>query len=220
MTLVQEEHSANITRARQRHGFVFEQIFISATGCTPCPGETSPWDAFAPDGLPVSIKYKPKGRGSIELGSLWRNASIDHDFYFVLGEYTGNAHNHTPASVTVIKIPGKLWQKQFPERALNAARTLIGGATCDKSYDAEWKRKSAVFRKERLAIKKELGTFVTMCPKRDSKKQLRIQCALPRRSGLNVVLSNEQVYRYTCSLEHIGDDIFSRLTCPNNNKSY
>jgi len=161
--------------ARQKHGFknevrIKEKYGLQKYTDVKSNDYTSTYDAVAPNGKPVSIKTEGLG-SNIELGDYFRNANANEDFYMVVSFWQGEKDNIVEEYKLLV--PAEEWTKNFDRSFDNKIRTLISEASNDESYDEEWKRR-------RLALNEEYGAdqFIRLRPKRDHKKQKRMQAAI------------------------------------------
>lgn len=167
--------AANPDGARQNHGFKNEERIKEKYGLkkytdVKSNDYTSTYDAIAPNGKPVSIKTEAF-KSNVELGDYFRNANANEDFYMVVSFWQGEKDNIVEEHKLLI--PADEWAEHFDRTFDDKIRTLISEASNDESYDEEWKRR-------RLALNEEYGAdqFIRLRPKRDHKKQKRMQAAI------------------------------------------
>lgn len=163
------------TGERQAHGFKNEERVCEKYDLEHFKKNyTHKWDAMTKEKtpMPVSIKTKSLG-GSVEMGDFFRNASNTEDFYLHVSFWDGDKANIV--SEHALLVPGKVWSAMFPQDCHDDIRTLLKEASNDHSYDATWKQKCA----ELQAKWESLGSIIKLAPKRDHKKQKRMQCAIP-----------------------------------------
>jgi hypothetical protein len=158
--------------ARQQHGFANEDTLKAKYNLSAYSDKsyTAKFDAVAPDGIPVSIKTKGFG-GNVELADYFRNAHMATDFYLLTTFWQGDKTNIV--SEHVLKFPLEDWQKMFDSKWEMPIKTLIANSQPEHDYDSEWK-------KQCLELKTAYGTdsIIRLRPKRDSKGQARMQCAI------------------------------------------
>lgn len=167
--------AANPGGARQGHGFKNEERIKEKYGLqkytdVKSNDYTSTYDAVAPNGKPVSIKTEGLG-SNVELGDYFRNANANEDFYMVVSFWQGDKDNIVEEYKVLV--PADEWAEHFDRNFDDKIKTLISEASNDESYDEEWKRR-------RLALNEEYGAdqFIRLRPKRDHKKQKRMQAAI------------------------------------------
>lgn len=158
---------------RQRHGFAYEQYVIDTYDLEKAQEYTSVWDARTRDDqTPVSIKTKRLG-GNVEMGSFSRNAYGDESFFLAVGFWqwrkTRIVEEH------VLYIPRSYWDAQFPDEDLNEeVLNMFDGITNSYADDAKWRER----RRDIVNRWNELNTIIRIHPKRDHKKQRRVQCSI------------------------------------------
>lgn len=160
---------------RQRHGIIYEDSVISRFGLSKATSYTSEFDAFTKNGTPVSIKTK-KINCAPELADYFRNARISQDFFLVVGFWSNSKSEISNEVVCYVKCDE--WKKQFPEDWEDRIRGLISSASCDRIYDSEWRKERLSLQRDYNAFRKQNGIYIVLRPKRDHKKQIRMQCAI------------------------------------------
>lgn len=132
-------------------------------------GYTGKYDAQMKNGTPVSIKTE-KIKSDVELGDYFRNAQANKDFYMVVCFWESEKDNIVEEYH--VKFPIEAWEKLFNHTLDYKIRRVIKEASNDYSYDAIWTQKIE-------ELKDEYGdNIIRLRPKRDHKKQKRMQCAI------------------------------------------
>jgi len=156
---------------RQSHGFAFQRAIIAKYGLTPDVGYTAQWDAHR-GSVPVSIKSAKAGC-EVELGDLFRNASIDYDFYMIVGFWSGLSKEIIDERCLLID--GDDWAGLFTHESDQIIKDFLHEITNARNDDAAWR----VFvddMKHRWAV--ATRNLVRPRFKRDHKIQKRMQCAI------------------------------------------
>jgi hypothetical protein len=157
--------------ARQNHGFLNETRVKSAYNLLPYIDEspTAKYDAKSPAGIPISIKTARVGN-EICLGDYRRNAETKNGFYLIISLWEGVKSNIVRE--IHLYIPGIIWNSFFDKKAGNKAKELIENASNDSTYTPIWKSE--------IEELKAMNTsrYIRFRPKRDSKRQRRMQCAI------------------------------------------
>lgn len=132
-------------------------------------GYTGKYDAQTKEGVPVSIKTE-KIKSDIELGDYFRNAQVNKDFYMVVSFWEEKKDNIVEEYR--VKFPVEDWKKLFNHGLDDKIRRVIKEASNDYAYDSIWTQKIN-------ELKEEYGNnIIRLRPKRDHKKQKRMQCAI------------------------------------------
>mgnify|MGYP003137363895 FL=1 len=166
--------------ARQGHGFRNEQRIIEKYGLEDVSGYTDKWDAYAPVvvagdkkyfNVPVQIKTIREG-GSIDMGDVFRHSKTSEDFILHVDFYDkGNKRKIVESHILYIDI--KRWKPFFDFEDWGFLRECLDNITNDHSDDARW-------GEMRNMMHKLWGDHrpIKLAPKRDHKKQKRIQCTI------------------------------------------
>lgn len=181
---------------RQAHGFSYQTTIIkryNLSEINPKTGEkleyTDKWDAFFHN-IPVSIKTKQFG-GNIEMADIFRQANVDSDFILQVGFWKNNEDNiveeHT---LYIIKDE---WNALFDQNCLNQYKELIYNISNDHIDDQKWTNE---INRLRAIWKKMTPYLIVPRPKRDHKKQKRIQCAINNSSFYKYFIPKYSVVNY------------------------
>lgn len=166
---------------RQKHGLVNEDVVKAKYKLNNYNNKnhyTAKYDAEMFDGSPVSIKTEKLG-SDVELGDYFRNASKQEDFYMVVCFWEGCKSNIVEEYH--VKFPVEDWRGFFNHSLDSAVRGVIDRASNEYSYDSIWKR-------EIKELKELYGNhIIRLRPKRDHKKQKRMQCAISYSDFLELV---------------------------------
>jgi len=175
--------------ARQKHGFDNEKKIIGANGLRSAKGYTNKWDAYADIAhvgnmkyydLPVQIKTIRKG-GSVDMGDVFRHSKTDQDFILHVEFYDKKDKTKIMESHILYIDIGK-WKTLFEFGDYNFLRECLGRITNKHSDDIRWK-------KMMFEMKSRWGDRpVKLAPKRDHKKQKRIQCTIPNSKFYNEII--------------------------------
>lgn len=159
---------------RQAHGFTNELRVVKKCNLIHMKSDyTAKWDAYTKESMtPVSIKFKQHG-GSIEIADFFRQSQIKNDFYLHVSFWEGPNKNIT--SEHMLLIPGSVWSSFFTDIYDDEIKRLLQEASNDPSYDKIWKDKC----KELQAKWDSFGSIIKLAPKRDHKRQKRMQCVIP-----------------------------------------
>ena len=160
--------------ARQNHGFVNEARIKSKYNLLPYSDEsyTAKYDALSSTGIPISIKVAKLGK-EICLGDYRRNSENKEGFYLILSIWEGRKDNIVRESC--LYFPGITWNSFFDKNVAIKARELIGNASNASEYNPIWK--AGIEELKSLNASK----YIRLRPKRDSKRQRRMQCAISSR---------------------------------------
>ena len=160
---------------RNYHGFAFEQYVEEKFGVNRAgKGYTSKWDGCF-RGVSISIKHIKKGN-AIDLGDLFRQASIEEDFFLIIGFYE-KPQDFDRDSIYFLYVPGEKWKTYFisSESFQNKFKNALFCVSNDKKDDAKWTK----LRQECVKYWKEnTNGFITVNGKRDHKSQKRWQCSI------------------------------------------
>jgi hypothetical protein len=161
------------SEARQIHGFKNEYRVCQKLDLEKTVPYTSEWDARTktPSASPFSIKTKEIGK-AVEMGDFFRNSLKSEDFYLHVSFWKNDKYNIV--SEHLLYIPYNEWQKFFPKEYDNDIRTMLRNSSPDHSYDAKWKLDILDIQEKW----KSTGSIIKLCPKRDHKGQIRMQCAI------------------------------------------
>lgn len=165
---------------RQAHGLINELRIKEQFGIQTYLGKqnyTAVYDGQTSNGTPVSIKTM-KYRTDVELGDYWRNVNAQNDFYMVVSFWQGSKLNIVEEYHLLI--PAEEWQKLFNRELDDEIRAIIQNASNERSYDTIWKEQIK-------ALKEAYGnSLIRLRPKRDHKKQKRMQCAISYKDFLGL----------------------------------
>lgn len=168
-------------KTRQIHGFQNEFRVCEMHNLQKTDNYTFRWDAFTKGRkpVPVSIKTKSAG-GDIEMGDLFRQASHKEDFYLHVSFWKDKKRNVIQEHILLI--PGDYWQSLFKHEMRDDIKKVLADASNDRDYDAKW-------TEDITALREKWGTDgpIRLRPKRDHKKQLRMQCAINHKQFLKMV---------------------------------
>lgn len=171
---------------RQKHGFLFEEKISKKYGITLNSDYTGKWDGYF-DKIPVSIKHIKKGN-AIDLGDIFRQASILEPFYLIVGFYSENNSDE----IYLLKFEENEWHKFFMERDFFEPifRNALDSVSNDPSDDNKWKNKMALCKN---LWKANTPNIVKPNGKRDHKKQKRWQCSISNKLFFTKVLPYYQI---------------------------
>lgn len=156
---------------------------IEKYSLTPTEKYTSKWDAY--HGLiPVSIKTK-KINCALEMGDIFRQASIEEDFLIIAGFWSGVKTNIVKE--LILKIPASYWRSQFNQEVLSEYRDIFTGITNSKEDDDAWKERMTNAKSRWRELSPE--SIITPHFKRDHKTQKRIQCSI-KSSAIPILAAN------------------------------
>lgn len=160
---------------RQAHGFLFEEYVESIYGIDRSNKTyTDKWDGEW-RGFPVSIKHIKKGN-AIDLGDIFRQASINEDFFMFIDFYETQTVSETD-EIHILFIPAKSWQNYFmpTEKFELKFRNALSSVSNDKEDDQKWTE----LRKDCIKFwKNNTSGFITPNGKRDHRSQKRWQCSI------------------------------------------
>ena len=156
---------------RQLHGFTYQNHIISKYNLISDKDYIGEWDAYYHD-YPVSIKTKQLG-GDIEMADIFRQAHITQDFILQVGFWKDKKDNIVEEHTLLIRAED--YNKYFDQELLNEYKDLIETITNSDADDEKWK---VAINDLRTKWKKNTVNLVRPRPKRDHKKQKRIQCAI------------------------------------------
>ncbi len=160
---------------RQGHGFTFEEYVEKYYHVDRTDSNyTSKWDGKL-NNHPVSIKHIKKGN-AVDCADLFRQASIDEDFYMFVDFYETDTVSETD-DLHILYIPHQAWQSYFMplEQFETKFRDTLAAVSNDKADDAKWNK----LRKECVDFwKKNTPQIITVNGKRDHKRQKRWQCSI------------------------------------------
>jgi len=175
---------------RQKHGFDFEKYIAGQYNVILNSSYTSKWDGEL-NGHPVSIKHIKKGN-AVDLADLFRQASIEEDFYMFLDYYTD-----TSDEIHILYIPANEWKKYF--MPLKDFETLFKNALNNVSNDPKDDNKWTALRKECVDYwRNNTNQIITVNGKRDHKTQKRWQCSIN-----NTNMHKEILPKYKISEEEL-----------------
>lgn len=162
-------------KERQNHGFLFEE-YIEKTYEINRQGKsyTDKWDGEW-KGFPVSIKHIKKNN-AIDLGDIFRQASISEPFFMFIGFYE-TENNFEKDEIHILFFPKNSWQSYF--LPLNQFEDLFKNALNSVSNDKKDDNKWTELRTSCVQFwKNNTSGFITPNGKRDHKKQKRWQCSI------------------------------------------
>lgn len=164
-----------IRQERQAHGFLFEEYIESTYGINRNnQNYTSKWDGEW-KGYPVSIKHIKKGN-AVDLGDIFRQASINEDFFMFVGFYDDLTTFNTE-DIYILFIPVSSWKQYFMpvENFEVKFKNALSSVSNNKSDDNKWTE----LRKDCVKFWKEnTSGFITPNGKRDHRTQKRWQCSI------------------------------------------
>ena len=171
---------------RQYHGFQYEDYCSDKYGVNLNSNYTDKWDGTY-KGYPVSIKSISQG-AEICMGDIVRQSQVNEDFYMFVA-----FHNDTKKIVEehCLFIKGEQYSSLFNKSLITSYRTLLSEITNDKIDDNKWKKSIIDYRKQ---WESSTPNLIRPRPKRDHKKQKRIQCAI----------SNADFYSYFIPQYEVG----------------
>jgi hypothetical protein len=170
---------------RQKHGFEFQEQYISSNNLKPDESYTGEWDAYTQNGIPVQIKTRKKN-GELDLGDLKRNLNKSQDFLLVVGDYSENSNGKNFDTPKCYYVNKNNWKKQFNCSCLEEMYNFLDEITNDYSDDQKWKEGTKEFKK--ITEANAVPRF-----KRDHKKQKRIQAAVSKKNLMNFYNSFQEV---------------------------
>ena len=174
--------------ARQQHGFDNEKSVISSNDLVDVgeiEGYTSKWDARAPkanilelnkivENVPTQIKTIRYG-GSVDMGDVFRHAENTENFILQVDFYTGPKKDLNIVESHKVYVDADKWAELFEFEDYGFLKECLKEITNEYSDDSKWKGMMAEMHnrwgKDRRVIH--------LAPKRDHKKQKRIQCTIP-----------------------------------------
>lgn len=160
---------------RQNHGFLFEEYIEKIYGINrQGRSYTDKWDGEW-KGFPVSIKHIKKNN-AIDLGDIFRQASISEPFFMFIGFYE-TENNFEKDEIHILFFPKNSWQSYF--LPLNQFEILFKNALNSVSNDKKDDNKWTELRTSCVQFwKNNTSGFITPNGKRDHKKQKRWQCSI------------------------------------------
>lgn len=173
--------AAEPSKARQSHGFVFQSGASRLLGLYVPANYTDEVDAYSikqPDDDVMRHSFKNMKAGSgVELGDLVRNAEVKRDFVMYVSFWEEFATNIR--RIHVLYIEADYWRGLFPaDLQPFISATAFAGITNAKSDDAKWKERRENLQEQWRAARPQ-GSLMSVNYKRDHKKQMRVQCAIP-----------------------------------------
>lgn len=160
---------------RQKHGFIFEEYVESIYGVNRSGKTyTDKWDGEW-KGYPVSIKHIKKGN-AVDLGDIFRQASIDEDFFMFVDFYETETVSETD-DIHILFIPSTSWKTYFMpvEDFKFQFKNALQSVSNDKKDDQKWTQ----LRKACVQFWKDnTSGFITPNGKRDHRNQKRWQCSI------------------------------------------
>lgn len=179
--------------ARHEHGFKNENRIINKHGLKGAEGYTDKWDAIAPRAstghgkhqkmyfnVPVQIKTIREG-GSVDMGDVFRHSKTNEDFILHVDFYNKKDKSKIVES-HILYIEVEKWKPLFKFEGYDFLRKCLNEITNAYSDDLKWKGMISEM-KERWGDRP-----VKLAPKRDHKKQKRIQCTIPNRKFYNEIV--------------------------------
>lgn len=158
----------------QKHGLLWEDEVINMYNLVKSDKYTSVWDAYTQDGVPVSIKTKMINT-NVEMGDLFRNSRCNEDFFLVVGFWSGRKDNIV--RVDKLFVDANFWKSQFDENIVNQFKNIFDGISNSKEDDQKWKSRMKDFKD----LWNSQETIIQVHPKRDHKKQKRVQCSVKKK---------------------------------------
>jgi len=175
--------------ARQAHGFKNESKVIKDNNLIDVRGYTAKWDAKAPCvrasgrlyyNVPDQIKTIRQG-GSVDMGDVFRHAKTDENFILHVDFYDKKDKDNILES-HILYVDIEKWKEFFKFDGYEFLRECLVDISNEYSDDARWKQMMS-------EMKTRWGTRpVHLAPKRDHKKQKRIQCTIPNAKFYNEIL--------------------------------
>lgn len=158
---------------RQAHGFNFEQYVSNKYGITLSGEYTSKWDGEY-NGLPISIKHIANGN-AVDLGDIFRQASITEPFYMLVGFYTDS--NFDNDDIYLLHFNQNEWHQFFMDvdQFEDKFRGALDAVTNNKEDDDKWK---ILMNDCKNYWKEHTPNIVRPNGKRDHKLQKRWQCSI------------------------------------------
>lgn len=160
---------------RQWHGFTFEKYVEENYGVNREGKKyTDKWDGEL-NNHPVSIKHIKKGN-AIDLADLFRQASIDEDFYLIVDFYETLTVSDSD-EIHILYIPKEAWKSYFMplDKFEKKFRNALDSVTNSPEDDAKWTE----LRTDCVNYwKQNTNKCITVNGKRDHKKQKRWQCSI------------------------------------------
>lgn len=174
---------------RQAHGFQFEQTVSQLFDIELNNEYTGLWDGKK-NNIPVSIKHIKKGY-AIDLGDIFRQASILEEFYMVIGFYDDKCSDQ----IYILHFQQNEWHNYFMD--LKAFQPFFKNAldSVSNSYEDDEKWKKLLIDCKQL-WKENTPNIVRPNGKRDHKKQKRWQCSIS-----NTLFYKEILPKYEISKE-------------------
>lgn len=183
--------------ARQEHGFSNEKRIIkehNLIDVSKTEGYTSKWDAIAPAALilspqqrvtdvPTSIKTIRHG-GSVDMGDVFRHAKNTEDFILQVDFYVGPKKELNIVESYKIYIDSQTWGLLFKFEHYDYLRQCLREITNDYSDDPKWRN----MMEKMHDLWEKPKRIVHLAPKRDHKKQKRMQCTIPNEKFYNQLL--------------------------------
>lgn len=157
---------------QQKFGFDIESMIINKYGLKKNESYTGVYDALTQSNINVQIKSF-KNKTSICLGDLKRNFSKSELFVLIIYNYDTN-FNHIKTHFLKVK-DYKKYNKLFYFEKYNEFYDQFMLISNSYEDDDKWK----LLRLKYTNMYKETHNIVRMNPKRDHKKQKRIQCSIP-----------------------------------------
>ncbi len=156
---------------RQKHGFTFQDMIKEQYLVELSENYTDRWDGKL-NGLPVSIKCEKNG-SDIELADLFRNSTIDEDFYMFVGFWEGNKDNIVDVQILLVK--HEEWRELFDNDCSIHFKEMLKNITNNRTDDEKWKK---MMKEGKKMWQEKTPNLIRPRFKRDHKSQKRIQCAI------------------------------------------
>lgn len=156
---------------RQKLGFLFEQEIIKKENLNKCELYTDAFDAYNDKNIAVQIKSR-KNNTSLCLGDLKRNFTKTEPFILYIVDYD-IPHNYFKTYKVYID-DYNLYNQLFYFAEYDDFWNEFKEIPNDRKYDSLWRQ----CRKKYAKLYKDGHSITTMNPKRDHKKQKRIQCSI------------------------------------------
>lgn len=171
---------------RQAHGFVFEKEISNKFNINlNNKNYTGLWDGEK-NNIPVSIKHIKKGN-AIDLGDIFRQASITNEFYMIIGFYEG-----ADSDIHILHFNENEYHKMFMDldKFENVFRSGLASVSNDSSDDEKWKQILSDCKK---MWKDNTPNIVRPNGKRDHKKQKRWQCSINNTSFFKDIVPKYEI---------------------------
>lgn len=163
---------------RQKMGFCFEDLSLGLlNSASENSGYTSTHDGLLHD-VPISVKTVSPS-GEICFADYSRHLGMNEDFIIFS---VGTVYKKNLRKVNTLILPGAEWRATFSDEVCQKYLHALRSVTNEYSDDPLWKElrtESRDFEKELVRTGVISGNVLAR-PKRDHKKQRRLQAAIPR----------------------------------------